>query len=259
MHAVAPRWPAPTLILIFLISMTLPLTMADETTYPIISVDWLDHDDDGNAEHSYIIAFNSTTNAADFYVKVTHTIENGTEVGSWNFTWNDANFTISPINLTSHRITVPSNLSFGDEIVITAYDSTTNQLLASRIIQVTVWNQPLADHEITVTTDWTLRHMMDNVTTNEYLLDFAGQGWQARSDGVLIHDELGSGNLTIDETSEDGANIYLVLNLNRIWLNETMEGSELTSQIFEMAGTGNMTVTNINDDENMTIQASVVD
>jgi hypothetical protein len=259
MHRVAPRWQATTLVLVFLTSMALPLTMADEPTYPTISVDWLDHDDDGNADHSYIIAFNSTTNAADFYVKVTQVMENGTEVGSWNFTWDDANLTISPINLTSHRITVPSNLSFGDEIVITAYDSTTDQLLASRLVQVTVWNQPLADHEITVTTDWTLRHIMDNVTTNEYLLDFTGQGWQARSDGVLIHDELGSGNLTIDETSEDGANIYLVLNLNRIWLNETMEGSELTSQIFEMAGTGNMTVTSENEGENTTIEASVVD
>ena len=106
-------------------------------------------------------------------------------------------------------------------------------------------------------TDWTLRHVLENETTNEYLLDFSGQGWQERSEGVLIHDELGSGNLTIDETTEDGANIYIALNLNRIWLNETMEGSELTSQIFEMAGTGNMTVTNQEDGENTTIQASV--
>jgi len=259
MHRVAPRWPATTLLLIFLTSMALPLTMADGPTYPTILVDWLDHDDDGNADHSYIVVFNTTTNAADFYVKVTHFMVNGTEVGSWNFTWDDANLTISPINLTSHRITVPSNLSFGDEIVITAYDSTNHQLLASRIVQATVWNQPLEDHEITVTTDWTLRHLMENETTNEYLLDFAGQGWQERSNGVLIHDELGSGNLTIDETDEDGANIYLVLNLNKIWLNETMEGSELTSQIFEMAGTGNMTVSSEDEGENTIIQASVVD
>jgi len=259
MPRVVARPRAKFLVLIFLASIALPLTIADGVTYPVISVDWLDHDEDGNADHSYIISFNSTTNAADFYVKVTHTFDNGTEVGSWNFTWDDANLTISPIDLTNHRITVPSNLSFGDEIVITAYDSATEQLLATRIIQVTLWNQPLSDHEITVTTDWTLRHVLENETTNEYLLDFIGQGWQERSGGVLIHDELGAGNLTIDETTEDGANIYLVLNLNKIWLNETMEGSELTSQIFEMAGTGNMTVSNQNDGENTTIQASVVD
>ncbi|MBO58567.1 MAG: hypothetical protein CMA77_06190 [Euryarchaeota archaeon] len=259
MAGVAERPRANFLVLIFLASIALPLTIADGTTYPVISVDWLDHDDDGNADHSYIIDFNTTTNAADFYVKVTQVMENGSQVGSWNFSWDDANLTISPINLTSHRITVPSNLTFGDEIVITAYDSTTDQLLASRIVQVTVWNQPLADHEITVTTDWTLRHVLENETTNEYLLDFSGQGWQERSEGVLIHDELGSGNLTIDETNEDGANIYLVLNLNRIWLNETMEGAVLTSQIFEMAGTGNMTVTNQDEGENTTITASVVD
>ena len=177
MAGVAERPRANFLVLIFLASIALPLTIADGTTYPVISVDWLDHDDDGNADHSYIIDFNTTTNAADFYVKVTQVMENGSQVGSWNFSWDDANLTISPINLTSHRITVPSNLTFGDEIVITAYDSTTDQLLASRIVQVTVWNQPLADHEITVTTDWTLRDVLENETTNEYLLDFSGQGW----------------------------------------------------------------------------------
>ena len=259
MDRVSSRCPAIFSILLFLGSLALPLSLADEPTYPTISVDWLDYDEDGNADHSYIIAFNSTTNAADFYVKVTHNMENSTQIGSWNFTWDDANNTISPINLTSHRITLPSNLSFGDEIVITVYDSSTNQILSSRIVQVTLWNQPLADHEITVSTDWTLRHLMENETTNEYLLDFTGQGWQERSDGVLIHDELGNGNLTIDETDEDGSNIYLVLNLNKIWLNETMQGSELTSQIFEMAGSGNMTVSSQEEGENTIIQASVVD
>ncbi len=249
---------AITLILVFLTSLTLPLTIADGSNPPIISVDWLDHDDDGAADHAYMIGFDSTTNAADFYVNVSHADINDLALGEWTYRWDDANFTISPLNLTHHRITIPTNLSFGDEVLIEVYDNLTDVLLSSRIVQVTLWNQPIADHEITVTTDWSLRHQIENQTSEEYFLEFTGQGWQQRSEGLLIHDELGSGTLTIDEVSEDGSNILIVLDLNRIWLNETMVGEELTSQIFEMAGAGNMTITD-DTDGNMTILASVVD
>tara|TARA_B110000116_G_scaffold237599_1_gene223926 strand:+ start:1614 stop:4757 length:3144 start_codon:yes stop_codon:yes gene_type:complete len=250
--------PAITLILVFLTSLALPLTIADGSNPPVISVDWLDHDDDGVADHAYMIGFDSTTNAADFYVNVSHADINASTLGEWTYRWDDANFTISPLNLTHHRITIPTNLSFGDEIIIAVYDNSTDALLSSRSVQVTLWNQPIADHEITVTTDWSLRHQIENQTSEEYFLEFTGQGWQQRSDGLLIHDELGTGTLTIDEVSEDGSNILIVLDLNRIWLNETMIGEELTSQIFEMAGAGNMTITD-DTDGNMTILASVVD
>lgn len=250
--------PAITLILVFLTSLALPLTIADGSNPPVISVDWLDHDDDGVADHAYMIGFDSTTNAADFYVNVSHADINASTLGEWTYRWDDANFTISPLNLTHHRITIPTNLSFGDEIIIEVYDNSTDALLSSRSVQATLWNQPIAEHEITVTTDWSLRHQIENQTSEEYLLEFTGQGWQQRSDGLLIHDELGTGTLTIDEVSEDGSNILIVLDLNRIWLNETMIGEELTSQIFEMAGAGNMTITD-DSDGNMTILASVVD
>ena len=249
---------AITLILVFLTSLALPLSIADGSNPPVISVDWLDHDDDGVADHAYMIGFDSTTNAADFYVNVSHADINGSTLGEWTYRWDDANFTISPLNLTHHRITIPTNLSFSDEVMIEVYDNSTDTLLSSRSVQVTLWNQPIADHEITVTTDWSLRHQIENQTSEEYLLEFTGQGWQQRSDGLLIHDELGTGTLTIDEVSEDGSNILIVLDLNRIWLNETMVGEELTSQIFEMAGAGNMTITD-DSDGNMTILATVVD
>jgi len=250
--------PAITLMLVFLTSLALPLTIADGSNPPVISVDWLDHNDDGVADHAYMVGFDSTTNAADFYVNVSHADINGSTLGDWTYRWDDANFTISPLNLTHHRITIPTNLSFGDEVIIEVYDNLTDSLLSSRSVRVTLWNQPIADHEITVTTDWSLRHQIENQTSEEYLLEFTGQGWQQRSDGLLIHDELGTGTLTIDEVSEDGSNILIVLDLNRIWLNETMIGEELTSQIFEMAGAGNMTITD-DTDGNMTILASVVD
>ena len=110
--------PAITLILVFLTSLALPLTIADGSNPPVISVDWLDHDDDGVADHAYMIGFDSTTNAANFYVNVSHSDINASTLGEWNYRWDDANFTISPLNLTHHRITIPTNLSFGDEIII---------------------------------------------------------------------------------------------------------------------------------------------
>ncbi|MDP6378216.1 MAG: hypothetical protein QF885_01030 [Candidatus Thalassarchaeaceae archaeon] len=260
MHRVTSGWPATTLILVFLISSCAPV-IAQGVGLPDVSIhiDWLDQDENGEAEHAYVIEFSSAPIPSDWRVELSHSDANGTSLGNWTYRWGDANYSLEPINSTHYRVVAPNNISFGDSIDVEVWLEMGNVPSATRTIDVTQWNQPLADHEITVTTDWTLRHIMDNITTNEYLLDFTGQGWQARSDGVLIHDELGSGNLTIDETSEDGANIYLVLNLNRIWLNETMEGSELTSQIFEMAGTGNMTVTSENEGENTTIEASVVD
>ena len=63
-----------------------------------------------------------------------------------------------------------------------------NYIDTSRTVNVTFWNQPLADHEITITTDWTLRHEIENETSEEYVLEFAGQGWQRRAAGILHHD-----------------------------------------------------------------------
>ena len=250
---------ALALILVMLTTTLVPLTDADgSSSTPTINIDWIDHDEDGNADQAYIIGFSETTNNADFTVEVSQYNSTGSDIGAWTFVWDDANFTISPLNLTHHRITVPSNLSFGDSIDVEVFANPGGESLAIRNITVTIWNQPIADHEITVTTDWSLQHTIENETTESYQLDFSGQGWQERTAGILIHDELGTGALTIDEELTSGSMIHMEIDLTKIWLNETMNGEEFTSQIFEMAGAGNMTITD-NNDGNLTINADVED
>ena len=85
-----------------------------------------------------------------------------------------------------------------------------------------------------------MEHSIANGSDSEsYELDFAGQGWQKRTAQVLEHNELGNGTLVVNETADD-TNMVITLQLTRIWLNETMVGAELESQMFEMVGAGNL-------------------
>lgn len=252
------RRPAIILTILMLTPLLLnPASGEGEGGEVVINIDWLDHDADGDADHSYIIGFPTTTNAANFTVGVVHQDLQGNELGNWNFTWDDANATIQPINLTHHRITVPTNLSFGDTITVEVSSLPGLELLAARDVEVTIWNQPIADHEITLTTDWSLRHTIDNDTSEEYVLNFIGQGWQQRDNLTLLHDELGSGTLKVRESTTDGT-IEMDIALNRIWLNESMNGEEMISQVFEMGGVGSLVITD-NSDGNATITATVAD
>jgi len=224
-----------------------------------IKVDWLDHNGDDTADNSYVLSINGTApNPGDCSVTAKHLDSDDLEIGIWTYSWGDPNYTLYPLDSNNYRVTLPSNISFGDSVELTGTCGS-NYIDTSRTVDVTLWNQPLADHEITITTDWTLRHEIENETAEEYVLEFAGQGWQRRADGILQHDELGAGTLTIDETSEDGTNVYMFINLDRIWLNETMDGAELTSQIFEMAGSGNMTISREEEGVTTLITANVVE
>jgi hypothetical protein len=255
------RLSIPLLTMLLLLGASASVMVAADGSEGVLSikVDWLDHNGDGAADNSYVLSIDGTAPApGNCSVEATHVDSSGTEVGSWNFSWGDPNYTLYPLDSNNYRITLPSNLSFGDSVDLTGTCGS-DYVDVSRMVDVTLWNQPLADHEITITTDWTLRHEIENETSEEYVLEFVGQGWQRRADGLLQHDELGSGTLTIDETAGDGTNIYMLINLDRIWLNETMDGVEMTSQIFEMAGSGNMTIRSQEDDTNTVITANVVE
>ena len=57
----------------------------------------------------------------------------------------------------------------------------------------------------------------------EYELEFTGRGWQLRNGNQLESNELGAGNLSI--ISDDGeTRIETEINLDRVWLNESMTG-----------------------------------
>ena len=124
----------------------------------------------------------------------------------------------------------------------------------SRALNITNWNQPISDHEVTRETEWSLSGMEGA----DEGITFDGRGWQKRTGSILESNELGNGTLVLDMSNgTDGASIDLVL--DRIWLNESYDGTELMSQDFEMMGSGGLLFNTDEGGEGASISAEVTD
>ena len=104
MHRVTSGWPATTLILVFLISSCAPV-IAQGVGLPDVSIhiDWLDQDENGEAEHAYVIEFSSAPIPSDWRVELSHSDANGTSLGNWTYRWGDANYSLEPIKRLSQH------------------------------------------------------------------------------------------------------------------------------------------------------------
>ena len=219
-----------TLIVVSMLLLMVPLSpisgqaINDETQCKII-VDW---SNGTNSEHAYIINNLSLVNETE--VHWSHENQSGQVLDSGIIypNWTE--------NGTQARIILPTIIDLGDSISIDVKVSET-EISCSRIIDITYWNQPINDHEITRTTTWILEQSGGD--GQEYELEFTGRGWQLRNGNQLESNELGAGNLSI--ISDDGeTRIETEINLDRVWLNESMNGIELEQQQFEMFGNGSM-------------------
>ena len=132
-------------------------------------------------------------------------------------------------------IAIDTTPSLGETVSI-SLEST--RASCSRDITVTNWNQPVEDHEITRETTWSMEGLEDDAQG----IEFEGRGWQKRSGDTLESNELGNGSMQINTMDEESNGLMLNLNLDRVWLNETYEGQQLTIQEFEMEGNGTMTL-----------------
>ena len=110
----------------------------------------------------------------------------------------------------------------------------TAETSCSRDLSITNWNQPVADHEITRETTWSMEGAEEGNG-----IEFEGRGWQQRTGNTLESNELGNGTLSLDSMNGTEG-MFLELNLDRIWLNETYDGVELLRQDFEMSGNGSL-------------------
>ena len=182
------------------------------------------------SEHAYVINDWSIVNGTDTLVNWLHVNETGIVIDNGN---------ISPIEIhndSDARFSLPTSMNLGDTITIQVVESETD-VLCSRNIEITYWNQPINDHEITRTTTWMLEQNGDN--GDQYQLEFTGRGWQLREGLNLESNELGAGNLSI--ITDDGeTQIHTDIELDRVWLNESMTGIELDQQQFEMFGNGSV-------------------
>ncbi|MDG1533801.1 MAG: hypothetical protein P8Q35_05130 [Candidatus Thalassarchaeaceae archaeon] len=146
-------------------------------------------------------------------------------------------------------ITLDNQPEFLDEVDITVV---TSEATCFRHLDMTMWNQPAADHEITRETTWSLESNDENASS----LYFEGRGWQKRIGESLSSSELGNGSLFLN--ADTGTEkIQLDLELDHVWMNETYEGIDITRQIFEMRGSGSLSFYSDDGNDNVSIQADV--
>ena len=218
-----------------------------------ILTEWVD-DGTGNISHGYLIVLSESVDfgvLANLSVEIDHLDSEGVLRQNWTLDWTGGND-------TQLSIVLNSTLVWKDEVAITVLDDIT--IIGSRIIQVTIWNEPMADHEITRVTNWNMVHSAINFTASEsWDLVFSGQGWQKRTGDLLESNELGSGTLSIQESTEGGTGtIAILLWLDTVWLNETVDGNTLQNQIFEMRGNGTIDIENSGDGVTTEISGNVV-
>ncbi len=206
-----------------------------------VFVDW---SNGTSFQHAYRVVFDDSTSLNLQWAEIEWSHENSTTV------LHHDNSTID-LNLSEHRIVLPTEVNLSETIVIEVIGAESNltpleqrTTLCSRTVEFTYWNQPTADHEITRATSWSLDQSGES--GEEYYLDFIGQGWQQRDGNLLTSNELGSGNVTI--ITDDGeTRTETELELSRVWLNETMTDTLLDEQTFEMYGNGSTTFVIVDD------------
>ena len=245
-------------ILLMLIVGLSPLVGAQQNVSASILTEWVD-DGNENITHGYRIVLSESLPFAELdelTVTVSHDDVDGNSMGNWALDWTGG-------NNTELSFSVNSTLNWKDEITVEVWLNdccNPSVLLGSRTIQVTIWNEPLSDHEITRVTNWHLIQSNVSFTESEsWDLTFTGQGWQQRVGDTLESNELGTGTLAIQESMDGGTGtIAIVLWLDTVWLNETVSGMDLQSQVFEMRGNGTIGLNSSDDGVDTEIFGNVV-
>ena len=221
---------ASLLVVLFLASV-MPIANADEINQITINVDWGD-------DHAYIISGDVDISS----INVTHTHQSEMlDVGVIYDTTGD--------NL---RIILNTSLSYGDTITIQAEDVT-------RSLTVGIWGQPVADHEVTLNSQWEMDQQWENENgTQAYLLIFDGQGWQQRIGDNLESWERGNGTLDIISNTIDSS-ISMAIDLDSVWKNETTVNGVMIEQSFDARGNGIIGIGNDGEEGDLQIQGMISD
>ena len=227
----------------------------EQTTTCQVLVDW-DEDwqwgDDGNYTidilHRYRVTFDPPfTNGSSpgaINLSVQHLREGVDIIDSIN---------VSMISAGGEIDVLLSTTPAFDDVVTIVVE--TVEAACSRTLKVTNWNQPIADHEVTRETEWSLTGTEEAEGQG---ISFEGRGWQRRTGTILESNELGNGTLFLDLTN-DSEGAVVSLNLDRIWLNETYDGVEMVQQDFEMSGNGTLSLRGGEDGEDFSIDAQIRD
>ena len=248
-----------SIVLVGLLLFT-PLSVYADGTDPLnvdITTAWTSQSGTDN-DHAYLLTFSSNS-TFDISTEITH-IQNGTELNVSVFTtWGYEN------GVRTAHLLLNSTLQWADQVTVdvtvNSIDSvvTTSNNFFTRSIEVGTWNQPMADHEITLTTSWNLLQNYTTVDGDQYFsLNFDGHGWQQRIGDVLNSWELGDGVMVTEENTE-GESTNMSFVLDSIWKNETITAGLLTSQVIDARGWGYLVITSEEDEAVTQIIANVSD
>ena len=195
-------------------------------------------------QHAYRVqfypAFPLAVDPSNVDVVATHLNDNGIQVGTYSFLTAGGVIDIEMSDAPSFR-----------DVVSISVDS--NEASCERSFEVTMWNQPTMDHEITRETAWSLTSGSD-----ETELSVSGRGWQQRSDSILEASELGNGTIRLILNDQD-REIDVNLDIQKAWLNESWNGTGLSSQEFQLEGSGTIRMILFDGLEGISVDGTVRD
>lgn len=245
------------LVLLLLLTPMSYFVSAQDTPTVSITTDW-NSSSALNNEHAYILTFGDSA-THDYDVAVEHLRDSSDLNPSIQTTFLENTPTLTA------RIVLDTVVAWNDtisiEVTINGHDGTplTSSVIVERTFTVGSWNQPMADHEVTTTTAWSLEQNYQTDEGNQsFMLLFEGNGWQQRIGEVLNSYELGSGTLLTSEVT-DTSTTELTLDFESFWKNETVTSGVLTSQVIQARGSGDILLQLEEDGLVTTINATVVD
>ena len=240
---------------VLLLASVLPFhVQANQNPSVRITTHWVGQGND-DAPHAYLLTF-SDNGSYGIEVDMEHTHNGSLLNTSHAMTWGSAE------GVRTALLTFNTSLSWGDairlSITITDHDDVTDlDIETVRSFVVGLWNQPMDDHEILLSTTWSLdQNYGTDAGDQNFSLAFTGQGWQERVGDTLSSWELGNGSFATVESTDDGVT-ELDLVLTQLWKNETIVAGVLTSQVFDAQGFGGLKTTLVDGDTTTVIDADV--
>jgi len=245
------------LVLLLMLTPLSSLVSAEGSPTVSITTDWNSSSALTN-EHAYLLTFGDSS-SHDYDVSIEHIRDSIDLAPSIQTTFLDNTPTLTA------RIVLDTAIAWNDRIAISVTinghdgNALTPSITEERTFKVGSWNQPMADHEVTTTTSWSLEQNYQTSEGNQsFMLLFEGNGWQQRIGEVLNAYELGNGTLLTSETTGNSTT-ELALDFESFWKNETVTSGVLTSQVIQAKGSGDILLQLEEDGLVTTINATVVD
>ena len=248
-----------SIVLVLLLMLTPLSTLVSAEGLPTVSIttDWNSSSALTN-EHAYVLTFGDSS-SHDYDVSIEHIRDSIDLAPSIQTTFLDNTPTLTA------RIVLDTTIAWNDTIAISVTinghdgNALPSAITEERTFTVGSWNQPMADHEVTTTTSWSLEQNYQTSDGNQsFMLLFEGNGWQQRIGEVLNAYELGNGTLLTSETTGNSTT-ELALDFESFWKNETVTSGVLTSQVIQATGSGDILLQIEEDGLVTTINATVVD